>query len=63
MEGASILSWEELDSSVSSTFHFPLKLNCKVMASLKKRRNLRSAIRGGILKKGEGAIGKKKKKR
>lgn len=40
MGGASILSWEELDSSVSSAFHFPLKLSCKVMASLKKTETL-----------------------
>lgn len=38
MGGASILSWEELDSSVSSAFHFPL--SCKVMASLKKTETL-----------------------
>lgn len=38
MGGASILNWEELDSSMSLAFWFPLKLSDKVMAFLKRQK-------------------------
>lgn len=40
MGGASILNWEELDSSMSLAFWFPLKLSGEVMSFLKNTESL-----------------------
>lgn len=46
MGGASVLNWEELDSSVSSAFCFPLKVYGEVMAPLKKHKLSEKYSRG-----------------